>query len=97
MSVISNNFDTVAAVSTPRGKGGIAVVRISGENTEKIVEKCFVPYGKPILSRAPRSAVYGKIVNGDDIIDTGIWRVLYGRADGGNFMPRRHSRHLARP
>lgn len=82
MSVISNNFDTVAAVSTPRGKGGIAVVRISGENTEKIVEKCFVPYGKPILSRAPRSAVYGKIVNGDDIIDTGIC-VLF--ANGASF------------
>ena len=25
-------FDTIAAVSTPRGKGGVAVIRISGEN-----------------------------------------------------------------
>ena len=36
-----NVFDTIAAVSTPRGKGGIAVIRISGEDAMKISEKVF--------------------------------------------------------
>ena len=31
--------DTVAAVSTPRGKGGIAVIRISGPETAAVLGK----------------------------------------------------------
>ena len=33
--------DTIAAVSTPRGKGGIAVIRISGGDAVEIAEKIF--------------------------------------------------------
>jgi tRNA modification GTPase len=39
--------DTIVALSTPWGRGGIAVIRISGEKTqpilEKIIEKCPTP------------------------------------------------------
>ena len=31
-------FDTIAAVSTPRGKGGIAVIRISGSEALSVAE-----------------------------------------------------------
>ena len=31
--------DTIAAISTPHGKGGVAVIRISGENAFEIAEK----------------------------------------------------------
>ena len=34
-------FDTIAAVSTPSGKGGIAVIRISGKDAIKISESVF--------------------------------------------------------
>ncbi len=34
-------FDTIAAISTPQGKGGIAVIRVSGEDAIKISEKVF--------------------------------------------------------
>ena len=34
-------FDTIAAISTPQGKGGIAVIRVSGEDAVKISEKVF--------------------------------------------------------
>ena len=34
-------FDTIAAISTPQGKGGIAVIRVSGENALNICEKVF--------------------------------------------------------
>ncbi len=33
--------DTIAAISTPIGEGGISVIRISGENTFQTVEKVF--------------------------------------------------------
>ena len=35
--------DTVAALSTPFGKGGIAVIRISGEDAVAVAEKVFFP------------------------------------------------------
>ena len=31
-----NFFDTIAAISTPRGKGGIAVIRISGPDAAAV-------------------------------------------------------------
>ena len=79
---VKNPFSTVAAVSTPRGKGGIATIRISGSDTVEILEKCFVPKGKPLTERPYRTAVYGEIVNGQDILDTGVC-VLY--AEGKSF------------
>ena len=36
------NFDdTIAAVSTPAGKGGISIIRISGADAVKIADKVF--------------------------------------------------------
>ncbi|MBQ7714924.1 MAG: tRNA uridine-5-carboxymethylaminomethyl(34) synthesis GTPase MnmE [Clostridia bacterium] len=80
-------FSTVAAVSTPRGKGGIAVIRISGEDTEKILEKCFVPRGAPMSERPYRTAVYGDIISDGAVIDSGIC-TLYekGRSFTGESM-----------
>lgn len=37
--------DTIAAIATPRGSGGIAIIRLSGENAESIAAKMIVPYG----------------------------------------------------
>ena len=35
---------TIAAISTPLGMGGIAVIRVSGDDAVKIADKVF--YGK---------------------------------------------------
>ena len=84
---VKDPFSTVAAVSTPRGKGGIAVIRISGADTAKILEKCFVPRGRPMSERPYRTAVYGDVVSDGGIIDTGVC-VLYeeGRSFTGESM-----------
>lgn len=37
--------DTIAAIATPRGSGGIAIIRVSGPDTEAAVAKLAVPYG----------------------------------------------------
>lgn len=37
--------DTIAAIATPRGAGGIAIIRLSGENAEQIAANMAVPYG----------------------------------------------------
>ncbi|MBR6918264.1 MAG: tRNA uridine-5-carboxymethylaminomethyl(34) synthesis GTPase MnmE [Clostridia bacterium] len=84
---VKDPFSTVAAISTPRGKGGIAVIRISGEDTVRILEKCFVPKGAALSSRPFRTAVYGDIVSDGAVLDTGIC-VLYekGRSFTGETM-----------
>ena len=51
-------FDTIAAVSTPRGKGGVAVIRISGENAVAVGEAVF---SRKLSEIEPNRAVYGKI------------------------------------
>ncbi len=72
-----NQLDTIAAVSTPYGKGGIAVLRISGEDAEKIAERVFEPKSKKQFSSIESSkAIYGSIFeykNGEKRqIDDGI-------------------------
>lgn len=57
-----NVFDTIAAVSTPRGKGGIAVIRISGADAITVAEKVFLPKSKKPLSATEHAkTVYGDI------------------------------------
>ncbi len=55
--------DTIAAVSTPRGKGGVALVRISGPDAIGIAERAFRPFsGKRLSEYESRKAVYGEIL-----------------------------------
>lgn len=71
-----NVFDTIAAVSTPRGKGGIAVIRVSGADAVSVAEKVFFPKNRRMLSEIEHArSVYGdirakdvdgKIINIDD-------------------------------
>lgn len=66
----------VAAISTPRGTGGIAIIRISGDSVRDIVPRLFKP--RHVLSAAvdaplpPRRAVFGDIISRGSTIDSGI-------------------------
>lgn len=63
--------DTVAAVSTPRGKGGIAVIRISGAQTAAVLGRVLRAATDP--AAVPRKAILGRIVNAEgEILDEGI-------------------------
>lgn len=53
--------DTIAAISTPLGEGGISIIRLSGQESIDIVRKIF--RGKD-LSKVPTHTInYGKIVD----------------------------------
>jgi len=57
--------DTIAAIATPLGEGGLAVVRVSGPEAFAVADKVFQPSGKSSLkpSAAPTHTIhYGKIV-----------------------------------
>jgi len=57
-----NNNDTIAAISTPLGEGGIGIVRMSGEKALTIIDQIFV--GRVVPSQVPSHTVhYGHIVD----------------------------------
>ncbi len=59
--------DTIAAVATPYGEGGIGIIRISGDDAERILDEVFVPAGRQ-SGRGPESRrlMYGHIVDPED-------------------------------
>jgi len=71
--------DTIAAIATPLGEGGLAVVRISGTQTLAVADKCFLPAGKNSLkpSAAPTHTIqFGKIIRAGKMIDEVLLAVL---------------------
>ena len=60
---------TVAAISTARGKGGVALIRISGADALEIALKVFKCRSSEIEAR---KSYYGEILRGNEIIDDGI-------------------------
>ncbi|WP_160680312.1 tRNA uridine-5-carboxymethylaminomethyl(34) synthesis GTPase MnmE [Clostridium sp. C8-1-8] len=73
-------FDTIAAVATALGEGGISIIRISGNESLDIVSKIF--RGKSnasILEMKPYTMRYGKIVDSkEEIVDEVIISYMKG-------------------
>ena len=67
--MITKEFDTIAAISTPLGEGAIGIVRLSGTDSFKIAQKIFK--GKDLTSVASHTLNYGHIVDPDkdEILD----------------------------
>ena len=61
---IIDEFDTIAAVATPLGMGGVGVIRISGDKAFEIIEQIFT---NPNFE--PRKFNHGWIIDGDTKID----------------------------
>lgn len=68
MSNLYDDGDTIAAISTPIGEGGIGIVRISGDQSLDLLSKIFEPANKDIkknnkdqLLIPSRVLTYGKI------------------------------------
>ncbi len=61
---------TIAAVSTPAGVGGIAVVRVSGAQALPVCDRLFVsPSGKKLAEQKANTAHFGKIAFEDAVLD----------------------------
>ncbi len=54
--------DTIAAIATPVGEGGISVIRISGRDAFEVVDRVFVGQ-KRLAEAASHTAHYGRIVD----------------------------------
>lgn len=67
------NGTTIAAISTPHAEGGIAVIRISGEDAFSIADKIFrTASGKLPSQMKGYTCAYGHAVRGENILDEGV-------------------------
>lgn len=56
-------FDTIAAISTPPGEGGIGIVRISGDEALEIADRVYKLGSKKISEQPTHTIHYGHVVN----------------------------------
>ena len=71
--------DTIAAIATPLGEGGLAVLRVSGPQALAVADKVFVPVGKS--SQKPSAAAshtihYGRVERDGRFVDEVLVAVL---------------------
>ena len=71
--------DTIAAIATPLGEGGLAVIRISGRHALAVADQAFTPVG-PYASK-PSAAVshtihYGKVMRAGQQVDEVLCAVM---------------------
>ena len=70
---MNNYASTIAAVSTPPGKGGVAIIRISGTDALDIAAHLFIPASKKDFRNAtPRMQTRGIFVYEGEEIDDGM-------------------------
>src|SRR5262249_51284345 len=64
--------DTIAAIATPLGEGGLAVVRLSGVDALVVADKSFAPTGRSSLKpsiAATHTIQYGQILRDGQLVD----------------------------
>ncbi len=68
---------TIAALATAGGKGGIAVIRLSGDDCIEIASKVFKPFRTRLCDAQSNLQIYGEIVGSNgQRIDTGLATVF---------------------
>ncbi|MBR4880520.1 MAG: tRNA uridine-5-carboxymethylaminomethyl(34) synthesis GTPase MnmE [Clostridia bacterium] len=65
----------ISAISTPYGRGGVALIRVSGKGAIEMCDKIFKGK-KPLCELEANKAVYGNIVLNDEVIDDGVFTVF---------------------
>ncbi len=65
----------ISAISTPYGRGGVAMIRVSGNGAIEICDKIFKGR-RPLTQVEANKAVYGDIVLNGEMIDDGVFTVF---------------------
>jgi tRNA modification GTPase len=71
--------DTIAAIATPLGEGGLAVIRLSGPNALAVADRCFAPAGKTSVkpsAAGSHTVHYGRIMRGGQSVDEVLLTVM---------------------
>jgi tRNA modification GTPase len=71
--------DTIAAIATPLGEGGLAVIRISGPQALAVADRCFQPRGPSSLkpsAAATHTIQFGHVIRDGKIVDEVLVAVM---------------------
>lgn len=76
----SNIYDTIAAIATPLGTGGVGVIRISGEGSYELARSVFSssPDKVSVPDFKPNRIYHGWVIDGESLIDEVILLVFKG-------------------
>ena len=66
--------DTICAIATAQGVGAISIIRVSGDDSTKIVDKIF--QGKDLTKVESHTINYGHIIDNNEIIDEVLVSVM---------------------
>ena len=72
MNGLKGMEDNIAAIATPAGKGGVAIVRVSGKNPLALAEKMFKPVGKIEVKDFEPYKMYAGQIDGGNFTDFGL-------------------------
>lgn len=64
--------ENIAAIATPAGKGGVAIIRISGRSPLVLAEKMFTPTGKVAVADFEPYRMYPGKIDGGNFCDYGL-------------------------
>ena len=65
--------DTIAAICTPLGEGGVSMVRISGDRAFEIAKTVFKPKANKDLEKMKGyTAAFGKVYDGEELLDDAV-------------------------
>ena len=71
--------DTIAAIATPLGEGGLAVIRVSGVTAFEIADRCFrssSAKAEPPSAAKSHTLHHGHIMRGDAVVDEVLLAVM---------------------
>jgi len=72
-------FDTIAAISTPRGEGGIGIVRMSGKESLNILSKIFRPISNKKVEELKNFTInYGHLYSDEKLVDEVMVSIMKG-------------------
>ncbi|MFI3271545.1 MAG: tRNA uridine-5-carboxymethylaminomethyl(34) synthesis GTPase MnmE [Pseudomonadota bacterium] len=66
---IFDNDDTITAIATPMGQGGIGIIRVSGPQSLTILQEIFKASSEKFVGFRPWTLHHGTIVDGDEALD----------------------------
>lgn len=71
--------DTIVAIATPPGEGGLSVLRLSGPESIRIADGCFRPFGaagRKLVTAQTHTLHLGRIVHGGKVVDEVLAAVM---------------------
>lgn len=70
---------TIAAIGTPQGKGGVALIRISGDEAFEVAKRIFVPSSEKRFAQQQHGVTYyGSFRDENGIFDDGLCILFHG-------------------